>query len=148
MKYIILEIIPSSFENGDIIQFSAIKVKDFTVIDRFDYRLKEDNIKIKDFLQIISYDKDNFTYRDKTIEILKEFEEWSNNYKLLIIDNKYTENYLRTLKNEKEFINDYLNIPYTDDMIDILIKKYNLQPSNYIVDLLLESLIYESNNIK
>lgn len=148
MKYIILEIIPSSFEDGDIIQFSAIKVQDFTVIDRFDYRLKEDNIKIKDFIQIISYDKDNFTYRDKTIEILKEFEEWSNNYKLLIIDNKYTENYLRTLKNEKEFINDYLNIPYTDDMIDILIKKYNLQPSNYIVDLLLESLIYESNNIK
>lgn len=148
MKYIILEIIPSSFENGDIIQFSAIKVKDFTVIDRFDYRLKEDNIKIKDFLQIISYDKDNFTYRDKTIEILKEFEEWSNNYKLLIIDNKYTENYLRTLKNEKEFINDYLNIPYTDDMIEVLVKKYNLQPSNYIVDLLLESLIYESNNIK
>ena len=92
MKYIILEIIPSSFEDGDIIQFSAIKVQDFTVIDRFDYRLKEDNIKIKDFLQIISYDKDNFTYRDKTIEILKEFEEWSNNYKLLIIDNKYTEN--------------------------------------------------------
>lgn len=148
MKYIILEIIPSSFENGDIIQFSAIKVQDFTVIDRFDYRLKEDNIKIKDLLHIVSYDKDNFTYRDKTSEIVKEFEVWSNNYKLLIIDNKYTENYLSTLKNEKEFINDYLNIPYTDDMIDILIKKYNLQPSNYIVDLLLESLIYESNIIK
>ena len=31
-------------------------------------------------------------------------------------------------------------------MIDELIEKYNLEPSNYIVDLMLEALINESNN--
>ena len=30
--------------------------------------------------------------------------------------------------------------------IDDIIEKYNLEPSNYIVDLLYEALIYESNN--
>ena len=35
---------------------------------------------------------------------------------------------------------------YNDNIIDEIIKKYNLEPSNYIVDLLYEALIYESNN--
>ncbi len=35
---------------------------------------------------------------------------------------------------------------YNDEIIDDIIEKYNLEPSNYIVDLLYEALIYESNN--
>ena len=65
---------------------------------------------------------------------------------MIIIDNGYTELYLKDIDNKKEYINDYLNIPYTENMIDELIKKYNLEPSNYIVDLLFESMINESNN--
>ena len=33
-----------------------------------------------------------------------------------------------------------------DDVIEEVIDKYKLEPSNYIVDLLYEALIYESNN--
>lgn len=146
MKCIILEIIPSSFKNGDIIQLSAIKINNDVVIDRFDYRLNENKVKIKDFLKIISYDKDSFIYKDSCDEIIDDFKKFIEDYKLIIIDNGYTELYLKDIDNKKEYINDYLNIPYTENMIDELIKKYNLEPSNYIVDLLFESMINESNN--
>lgn len=146
MKYVILEIIPTSFKDGDIVQLSAIKVNDFNVIDRFDYRLNEENIKLKDFLKIISYDKENFIYKNTSSEILNDFKSFIEDYKLLLIDNGYTLEYLKNIDNKKEYINDYLNIPYTENMIDELIEKYNLEPSNYIVDLILEALINESNN--
>lgn len=146
MKYVILEIIPTSFKDGDIVQLSAIKVNDFNVIDRFDYRLNEENIKLKDFLKIISYDKENFIYKNTSSEILNDFKNFIEDYKLLLIDNGYTLGYLKNIDNKKEYINDYLNIPYTENMIDELIEKYNLEPSNYIVDLMLEALINESNN--
>lgn len=146
MKYVILEIIPTSFKDGDIVQLSAIKVNDFNVIDRFDYRLNEENIKLKDFLKIISYDKENFIYKNTSSEILNDFKNFIEDYKLLLIDNGYTLEYLKNIDNKKEYINDYLNIPYTENMIDELIEKYNLEPSNYIVDLMLEGLINESNN--
>lgn len=146
MKCIILEIIPSSFKDGDIIQLSAIKINNDVVIDRFDYRLNENKVKIKDFLKIISYDKDSFIYKDSCDEIIDDFKNFIEDYKLIIIDNGYTELYLKNIDNKKEYINDYLNIPYTENMIDELIKKYNLEPSNYIVDLLFESMINESNN--
>lgn len=146
MKYVILEIIPTSFKDGDIVQLSAIKVNDFNVIDRFDYRLNEENIKLKDFLKIISYDKENFIYKNTSSEILNDFKSFIEDYKLLLIDNGYTLEYLKNIDNKKEYINDYLNISYTENMIDELIEKYNLEPSNYIVDLMLEALINESNN--
>lgn len=53
----------------------------------------------------------------------------------------YTENFLETISNKKESIFKYLDTEYNDNIIDELIKKYNLEPSNYIVDLLYESLI-------
>ena len=34
---------------------------------------------------------------------------------------------------------------YNDNIIDEIIEKYNLENSNYIVDLLYEALIYEYN---
>ena len=40
-------------------------------------------------------------------------------------------------------ITEFLNIPYSDDLIEKLISKYQLEPSNYIVDLLYEALIKE-----
>ena len=35
-EYIILEIIPTATKNGDVIQLSALKIKDLQLLDRFD----------------------------------------------------------------------------------------------------------------
>ena len=64
----------------------------------------------------------------------------------MIIDNKYTENYLKEINNPKESIFKYLDLAFSEDIIDIIMKKYKLQPSNHIVDLLYEALIFESEN--
>ncbi len=142
-EYIILEIIPTAVrkERGDIIQLSAIKLKGLNLVDRFDYRLREDLIALDDFKKLIDYDKDAFEYKNSTKEILNDFKEWSNDLPLLIIDNLYTENYLCDLTNKKESIFKYLDTEYNDNIIDELIKEYDLEPSNYIVDILYESLI-------
>ena len=96
MKYIIVEIIPTSSKKstGDIVQLSALKINDLNLIDRFDYRLNEDKITIPDLLKIISYDKESFKYVDSSDIILSDFKKWIEDYKLLIIDNPYTLSYL------------------------------------------------------
>lgn len=142
-EYIILELIPTAItkEKGDIIQLSALKLQGLNLIERFDYRLNENLIAFPDFKELISYDKDSFTYKDSTKEILDSFKEWTNGLPLLIIDNLYTENYLVDLTNKKESIFKYLDKTYHDNIIEELIKEYELEPSNYIVDILYESLI-------
>ena len=145
-KYIIVELIPttSKKETGDIIQLSALKIDNLSLIDRFDYRLNEDKIYFKKLLELIDYDKESFVYKDTTDEILNDFKEWCENYKILIIDNEYTKSYLKEFEN-KESIFEHLNMKYNDNIVDEIIEKYNLENSNYIVDLLYEALIYESN---
>ena len=119
-KYIILEIIPTALtpERGEIIQLSALKIDGLKLLDRFDYRLNEKYIFIEDFKNLISYDKDLFVYKDSTKAILKDFEKWSENLPLLIMDNKYTKNFLQSLNNPKESISNYLNKEYTDKFIE------------------------------
>ena len=142
-KYIILEIIPTALtpERGEIIQLSALKIDGLKLLDRFDYRLNEKYIFLEDFKKLISYDKDSFIYKDSTKSILKDFELWSENLPLLIMDNEYTNNFLKTLKNQKESISNYLNKEYTDHFIEELIEDNKIEPTNYIVDILYESLI-------
>lgn len=149
-EYIILELIPthSKRELGKIIQLQALKIKDFNLIDRFDYRLSEDKITNKDLVNLISYDKDYFKYVNDDKKMLKEFKKWSNDLPLLILDNDYTNDYLSELKNEKESIAKYLDTEYNDDLINYLIKEYKLEPSNHIVDLLYESMIMHDNEKK
>ena len=144
-KYIIIEIIPTALhpDKGEIVQLSALKLDGIKLLDRFDYRLKEELNPIPDLNEIISYDKDSFIYKDSTKEILDEFSKWSEELPILILDNLYTENYLQELPNKRESILKYLNEEYSDDIINRLINKYQLEPSNYIVDLLYESLIKE-----
>ncbi|MEI3530457.1 MAG: hypothetical protein V8Q75_05235 [Bacilli bacterium] len=144
-KYIILELIPTALnpENGVIVQLSALKIRGLKLEDRFDYRLKEDLIPYRDFMDLISYDKDNFNYVDSSEDILKAFEKWIASLPLLIIDNEYTHNYLENINNSKESIFKYLNIDNTDDVIERLMKKYQLEPTNHVVDILYESLIHE-----
>lgn len=143
---VILEIIPTSLKDGDIIQLSALKLNDLILEDRFDYRLNYDLINNGDLVNMISYDKEKFNYLNSTSDIIDNFKNWIGDCKLLIIDNSYTCNYLYDIDNEKESIFKYLGMSYSDDIIDRIVKKYNLESSNYIVDLLYEALIYESNN--
>lgn len=144
-KYIILEIIPTKIKDGDIAQLSALKINDLDLKDRFDYRLSEDKINIEDIINMISYDKENFKYVKRTTTIINKFKKWIEDYDLLIIDNLYTRNYLEGISNKKESIFKYLNMEFSDDVIEKLMSKYNLVPSNHIVDLLYEALIYENS---
>ena len=145
-KYIILEIIPSAVKNGDIVQLSALKLNELVLVDRFDYRLSDDKIDNEYIKNMVCYDKDSFQYKNTTDEIIIDFKKLIEYYYLLIIDNLYTRNYLEKIDNKKESILKYLNLDYSDDVIDELIDKYKLEKSNYIVDLLYEALIFESNN--
>lgn len=142
-KYIIVEVIPTTLrkETGDIIQLSALKIDKLQITGRFDYRLNEDKILIKDFLDIISYDKDSFTYKYTTEEILEDFKTFIEDYPLLIIDNEYTQNYLSDIKNKKVSLYDYFDIEHKDNIIEELMTKYNIEPTNYIVDIIYESII-------
>lgn len=146
-KYVILELIPTATDpsRGDIIQLSALKINNLNLVDRFDYRIKDEYVPLTEMLEMISYDKDKFIYKDTTKEIIEDFSKWIEDYDLLILNNSYTLNYLKNIHNLKRDISTYLDIPYSDDIIEIIIKKYNLEPSNYIVDLLYEALIYESS---
>lgn len=145
-KYIILEIIPTKVNDGDIVQLSALKLNGFILEDRFDYRLNEQKIKNIDLINMIQYDKKMFTYVSTTRKLMNRFKKWIEDYDLLIIDNLYTEDYLKSIKNKKESIFKYLGMTYSDDVIEKIMDKYKLEPSNHIVDLLYEALIDESNN--
>lgn len=147
-KYIILEIIPTMSDPryGSIAQLSALKLNGLILEERFDYRLKEEKIKNQDILRMIDYDKEDFQYVDSSDEIMSRFKDFISDYDLLIIDNSYTEKYLEEIKNTKESIFKYLHMEYSDDVIDKMVEKYQLEMSNYIVDLLYEALIFESNN--
>lgn len=144
-KYIILEIIPTSSNPkiGDIAQLSALKVDGIKLEERFDYRLDKSLINISDILNMINYDNDSFKYVKKTKTIMNKFKKFIGDMPLLIIDNEYTRNYLKDLNNEKYSVFEYLGIDVTFDAFDELIRKYNLKPSNYLVDLLYEALIME-----
>lgn len=148
-KYVIVEIIPEAIspEKGNLVQISALKIEDLKLIDRFDYRICEEQIHNQDIKDLVSYDKESFTYLNSTNELLAEFEKWCSDFSILILDNVYTNNFLVNINNNKESIATLLNMEYSDDLIEQIIKKYKLEPSNYIVDLLYEALIYESNNL-
>lgn len=147
-KYIILELIPTAIDpnRGEIVQLSALKLEGLLLKDRFDYRLNPNKIYNSDIVKMISYDEELFQYVNHSNKILKEFKKWIEDYDLLIIDNLYTEDYLKTIDNKKESIFSYLDMKFSDDVIDKVMEKYKLEPSNHIVDLLYEALIYESNN--
>lgn len=148
-KYVILELIPTHTNPklGEVIQLSALKIDNLKLVDRFDYRLIEDKILVEDLINLISYDKDSFTYMENTNDILEEFQNFVDDYKIIYIDNTYTYNYISYLKGEKESINNILGIGKNDDVVEEIIKRYKVEPSNYIVDILYEGLIYNSNEV-
>lgn len=147
-EYIIIEVIPTtrSKDTGNIAQLSALKLKGLELIDRFDYRLNKKLINNPYVEAMVNYDEENFIVKESTKEILDDFKKFIGKDLLLIIDNDYTKDYLSDIKNKKESIFKYLDTIYYDDVFKELMEKYHLEPSNYIVDILYESLIYESNN--
>lgn len=147
-KYVVLELIPSgsNAKTGTIIQLQALKLDGIKLIERFDYRLDEDLIENNDLKNLVSYDKKMFCYVNDNGVILKEFKKWIGKLPLLIIDNSYTLDYLSEIENKKESVFKYLDLSLSNDVFDKLITKYELEPSNHIVDLLYEAIIKESNN--
>ena len=146
-EYVIVEIIPnhSNSKNGFIVQLQALKIKDNLIVKRMDYRVKEKYIENPDLLAMINYDKEMFTYVDKD-KIINEFKKFISNDCLLIIDNYYTIDYLREIKNKKESVFKYLGMKYSDDVFDKIISKYHLESSNHLVDLLYEAIVFENGN--
>jgi len=147
-EYIIVEVIPTRSVDGYIAQISALKLKGIELKDRFDYRLEDKWIDNEDLLNIISYDKKDFTYVNNIYFIIEKFKQWAKDLPLLLIDDTYTLNYLDELNNKKELVYPYLELEKTDDVFNKIMDKYKLQPSNHLVDLIYEAIIYEGNNKK
>ena len=145
-EYIIVEIIPShsNARFGYIVQLQALKVKDFQIEGRLDLRLDESLIQSPDLLRMTSYDKHMFKYTKKRNTILEDFKEFIGDDILLIIDNDYTEPYLAEIENKKESVFKYLGLKYSEEAFDIIKEKYGLMPSEHLVDLLFEALLFEN----
>ena len=149
-KYIIVEIIPTHSNSGEgfIAQLSALKLNGIQLEDRFDYRVENRHIKNEDIKNMIKYDKEMFTYVDNIYFIIEKFKRWSKDYPLLLIEDSYTKDYLKELDNTMELVYPYLNLEFSNDVFTEIIDKYKLQPSNHLVDLVYEAIIYEGNNKK
>lgn len=146
-KYIIVEIIPthSQKEKGFIAQISALKLEGIKLIDRFDYRINPKWIENEDLKKMISYDKEMFHYVDNIYFMLEKFRHWAKDYPLLLLEESYTLDYLDSLDNSKELIYPYLNMEYSLDIFEQIKKKYPIEDSNHLVDILYEAIIYEGN---
>ena len=149
-KYIIVEIIPthSQKEKGFIAQLSALKLEGIKLIERFDYRVEDRFIESDDIKSIIQYDKNYFTYVNNIYFIIEKFKQWAKGYPLLIIEDTYTLDYLSELDNKKELIYPYIDVEYSQDVFDKIREKYKIKPSNHLVDILYEAVIYSGNNKK
>lgn len=147
-KYIIIEIIPthSNPEKGFIAQISALKLDGIKLLDRFDYRVKDNLIKNQDVKEMIQYEKNNFTYVDNEYFIPEKLKHWVEDYPLLLLEDNYTKDYLSELSNEKELVYKYLKMDYSIDIFPRIMEKYQLAPSNHLVDLIYEAIIKEGNN--
>jgi len=149
-KYIIAEIIPthSNSDEGFIAQLSALKLDGIKLEDRFDYRVDNRHIDNEDIKNIIKYDKEMFTYVDNIYFIIEKFKRWAKDYPIMLIEDNYTKNYFKELDNHMELVYPYLNLEYSQDVFTEIMDKYKLQPSNHLVDLIYEAIIYEGNNKK
>jgi len=142
-KYIILEIIPTNIKskNGKIIQLSALKIEGLKLLDRFDYRLKDESLPIIEMKSWIDYDNECFKYVETEEEILNNFKVFSEDLPILLLDNIYTKDFFNNFNNNFDYITNYLEVEYSEHIIEEIINKYNLEPSNHIVDLLYEALM-------
>ncbi len=143
-KYIIVEIIPthSDSDKGFIAQISALKLDGIKLLDRFDYRVKDNLIENDDLKRLISYDKEMFTYVDNIYFIIEKFKQWAEDYPILIVEETYTPGYLSELNNTKELIYPYIDMEYSLDVFNKIMDKYKIEPTNHLVDILYEAIIF------
>ncbi|MBP5679155.1 MAG: hypothetical protein J6X28_04950 [Bacilli bacterium] len=146
-KYIIVEVIPTHSEKdkGFIAQISALKLKGIELQDRFDYRVEDHFIENEDLKRFIQYDKKSFTYVNNIYFILEKFKQWSKGYPLLLLNDTYTREYLKELENQQELVYPYLDLEESVDVFETIKKKYHLEPSDHLVDLIYEAIIQEGN---
>lgn len=147
-KYVIVEVIPtrSNSKEGVIAQISALKLEGLKLLDRFDYRIMDKYIDSEDLLRMISYDKNMFTYIDNTVFIPEKFREFVEDLPLLLIEDKYTRDYLSYLDNKKELVYPYIDVEYNDKVFDTIKDKYKLEDSNHLVDLIYEAIIFNEKD--
>lgn len=140
-KYVIVEIIPTTRHKntGDIAQLCAIKC-DNDILSNLNLRLNLEKIQIPDILNMINYNNEKFKYLSTTNKILNEFKKWSKNYKLIIIPNEYTLDYLSDLDNEKVSICEILKINFSDNLITDIANKYNLNLNDEIVEIMYKAI--------
>lgn len=140
-KYIIVEIIPTTrFKNtGDIAQLCAIKCTN-NKTSKLNLRLDLDKIQIPDILNMVNYDIDNFEYLSTTNKILSKFKTWAKDYKLVIIPNDYTLDYLSDIDNEKISLCEILKIKFSELIIDDICNKYSINRNQEIVDIIYEAI--------
>ena len=143
-SYIILEIIPTSpsSEKGFVAQLSALKIDGLKLVDRFDYRVEDHLIENDDLKRMIQYDKRNFTYVNNIYFIMEKFKQWAKDLPFLIIEGDYTLNYLKEFDNKKELVYQFFDIDNGPDAFVNMIEKYRLIPSDHIVDLVYEALMF------
>lgn len=141
-RYVIVELIPthSNPKLGEVIQIQALRLDNLKLIERFDYRLNKSLVNNPDLLQMTDYDNESFTYLDGGL--LDAFKKWLGDDKLLIIDSDWAKEYLSDFPN-KTSVFKYLNMEYSDDVIERMMAKYSLKPSSVIVDLIYEALLFE-----
>lgn len=146
-KYIIVEVIPttSNPETGFIAQISALKIDGTKLEDRFDYRVEDHFIENEDLKNMIQYDKKSFTYVNNIYFIIEKFKQWVKDYPLLLLEEDYTNKYLNDIENKKELVYPYLELEYEQNIFDKIIEKYKLELSNHLVDLIYESILFETN---
>lgn len=134
---ILLELIPSKSKDGDIIQIEALDIKNNEIINRLNIRYLAKNLDQK-LIDMISYDKEDHIYLDSNEEMLKALKDFANDKTIYILDNSYTKEYLKEFNTS--FVEDFLS-EEKENFLERMIKKYNIQPTNYIVDILYESII-------
>lgn len=140
-KYIIIEIIPTtrSKNTGDLAQLCALKCTN-NRISKLNLRLDLEKIQIPDILNMVNYDIDNFEYLSTTNKILSKFKTWSKDYKLIIIPNDYTLDYLSDIENEKISVCEILKIKFSELIIDDICNKFSINRNQEIVDIIYEAI--------
>ncbi len=134
---ILLELIPSKSKDGDIIQIEALDIKNNEIIKRLNIRYLVPHLDQK-LIDMVSYDKDDHIYLDSTESMLKALKDFAKDKTIYIMDNSYTKDYLKEFSTS--FIEDFLS-EEKENFLERMIKKYNIEPTNYIVDILYESII-------
>ncbi|MBO5095297.1 MAG: hypothetical protein J6B98_00270 [Bacilli bacterium] len=140
-KYVIVEIIPTTrFKNtGDIAQLCAIKC-DNDIISNLNLRLELEKIQVPDILNMVNYDIDKFEYLNTSNKIINKFKKFIKDYKLIIIPNEYTLDYLSDLDNEKISICEILKIKFSDNLINDIVSSYNLNQNDEIVEIMYKAI--------